>query len=201
MTADLTRRSFFTNVGRLVVLVPAGYALLAGVGCGTDSNPDCTTAGTVMSTGAALVVVSTCSGAGKGHTHDFTIQDTDLAAPPAAGVSGNSSPYDDDRWATMRHEAVHMRQFRRWTRPGMALLYLLLPLPMGLAYFRMRFERAAYEETIRCGFELYGMAHVREHLREHILEQFTGPSYGWMWPFRRSLERWYDVQIARLAAA
>ncbi|HTJ42065.1 MAG TPA: hypothetical protein VL463_08195, partial [Kofleriaceae bacterium] len=80
---------------------------------------------------------------------------------------------DGDRWATMRHEAVHLRQFRRWTLPGMALLYLLVPLPIGLAYFRMRFERAAYEETIRVNFDLYGMGYVKGELREHVIAQFT----------------------------
>ena len=49
-----------------------------------------------------------------------------------------------DRYVTMRHEAVHLRQFRRYTLPGMAFLYLLIPLPVGLAYFRYRFEREAY---------------------------------------------------------
>ena len=105
---------------------------------------------------------------------------------------------DGDRWATMRHEAVHLRQFRRWSLPLMGILYLLIPLPAGLAYFRMRFERAAYEETIRCNAELYGRAYVEGELRAHVLAQFTGPTYGWMWPFRRSLERWYDAQLAAL---
>jgi hypothetical protein len=31
-----------------------------------------------------------------------------------------------------------------------------------------------------------------------VIEQFTGPSYGWMWPFRRSVERWYDDVLATL---
>jgi hypothetical protein len=106
---------------------------------------------------------------------------------------------DDDRWATMRHEAVHLRQFRRWTLPGMAFLYLLIPLPVGIAYFRMRFEREAYEETIRCEHALYGMPYVRGVLRAHVIDQFRGPAYGWMWPFRRALERWYDAQVSRLA--
>ena len=106
---------------------------------------------------------------------------------------------DDERWATMRHEAVHLRQFRRWTVPVMGFLYLLMPLPIGLAYFRMRFERAAYEETIRCSAQVFGLDHVRGELRAHVIAQFTGPSYGWMWPFRRSLERWYDAQVAALA--
>jgi hypothetical protein len=113
-----------------------------------------------------------------------------------------SSDWDDrsdgDRWATMRHEAVHLRQFRRWSVPLMGLLYLVIPLPMGLAYFRMRFERAAYEETIRCNAELYGVPYVKGELRAHVIDQFCGANYGWMWPFRKSLERWYDAQVAAL---
>src|SRR6185312_4590281 len=46
------------------------------------------------------------------------------------------------RYVTMRHEAVHLRQFRSLTLPVMAVLYVLLPLPLGLAYFRARFEQA-----------------------------------------------------------
>jgi hypothetical protein len=105
----------------------------------------------------------------------------------------------DERYVTLRHEAVHLRQFRAWTLPGMALLYLLVPLPLGLAYFRMRFERAAYEESIRAAAEVWGAAYpARPGYRSRILEQFTGPSYGWMWPFRRSLERWYDRVLRSL---
>ena len=105
----------------------------------------------------------------------------------------------DQRYLVLRHERVHLRQFRSYSLVGMALLYLLVPLPLGLAYFRARFERAAYEETIRGAAELHGAAHVAEaSFRDHILEQFTGPAYGWMWPFRRSLERWYERVLAGL---
>jgi len=104
-----------------------------------------------------------------------------------------------ERYVTLRHEAVHLRQFRRWTLPGMALLYLLVPLPMGLAYFRYRFEREAYEESIRAAAEVYGPDYPRQAwFRESIIGQFLGPSYGWMWPFRRHLERWYDGVLASL---
>lgn len=105
------------------------------------------------------------------------------------------------RWATLRHEAVHLRQFRRLTVPGMALLYLLLPLPAGLSYFRMRLERAAYEETLWALAQARGVAAVRADraLRAHIVAMFVGPAYGFMWPFRRSVERWYDRQLERLA--
>jgi hypothetical protein len=106
----------------------------------------------------------------------------------------------DARYVIMRHERVHLRQFRRFTLPGMALLYLLLPLPLGLAWFRARFEREAYAETIRAAAEVWGTDHVvDEGFKRRIVEQFTGPAYGWMWPFRRRVERWYDDEVRSLA--
>lgn len=105
----------------------------------------------------------------------------------------------DRRYVTLRHEAIHLRQFRRYTLPGMAVLYVLLPLPMGLAWFRAWFEREAYAETIRAAAEVYGPGYPRRtEYRRYVIEQFMGPSYGWMWPFRRSLERWYDGVLASL---
>jgi hypothetical protein len=104
-----------------------------------------------------------------------------------------------ERYVTLRHEAVHLRQFRKFTLPVMALLYIFVPLPLGLAYFRARFEQAAYAESIRATAETFGRdAPRRPAYREHIVEQFLGPSYGWMWPFRASIERWYDRVLAEL---
>ncbi|RMH43340.1 MAG: hypothetical protein D6689_05305 [Deltaproteobacteria bacterium] len=103
----------------------------------------------------------------------------------------------DARYVTLRHERVHLRQFARLGVPLMAVLYLLVPLPVGLAWFRAHFEREAYAETIRAAAEVYGVAAVRDPgFRRQILAQFTGPSYGWMWPFRRGLDRWYDSVLA-----
>jgi hypothetical protein len=104
---------------------------------------------------------------------------------------------DAARYVTMRHERVHLRQFARLGVPVMAVLYLLLPMPMGLAWFRARFEREAYAETIRAAADVWGAAHVRDPaFRAGIVRQFVGPAYGWMWPFRRGLERWYDRVLA-----
>src|SRR5262249_46654554 len=108
-----------------------------------------------------------------------------------------SRDWDDrpaaERWATMRHERMHLRQFRRHGLVGMALLYLLVPLPLGLAWFRARFEWEGYAETIRAHAELHGRSRVEEPgFRAGIVRQFTSGAYGWMWPFRRTLERWYD---------
>jgi len=63
----------------------------------------------------------------------------------------------------------------------------------------MRFERQAYEETIRASAEVWGRPYVaRAELRDHVIGAFTGPAYGWMWPFRASLERWYDQFVDKL---
>ena len=104
---------------------------------------------------------------------------------------------DDHRYVTLRHEAVHLRQFRSFTLPGMAALYLLLPLPMGLAWFRAYFEKAAYAESIRAAAEVWGPAYPRRpEYRRYVIDQFMGAAYGWMWPFRGALERWYDQVLA-----
>lgn len=105
----------------------------------------------------------------------------------------------DHQVVTLRHERVHMRQFARLTFPGMAILYLLLPVPMGLAYVRARLEWAAYRETMRAAYEIYGPERVAQpEFRERIIRQFTGPSYGWMWPFRRRIEAWYQAALCEL---
>lgn len=103
------------------------------------------------------------------------------------------------RWATLRHEAVHLRQFAALGFVGMALVYVLFPFPVVLAYGRMRLERAAYEETLRAWYEIGGPAALRDpHLRRHICACFLGPSYLWMWPFPRAIAAWYDDFVAHL---
>ncbi len=84
-----TRRDFFWKLGGLLVILPAGAS---AVGCSSDDGGDCATANDVTSTATTLTVTSVCNE----HTHDFSIMMTDLATPPAAGVSGNTTPYDDD---------------------------------------------------------------------------------------------------------
>jgi hypothetical protein len=102
---------------------------------------------------------------------------------------------------TLRHERIHLRQRRRYTLPGMALIYLLWPLPLGLAYGRARIEWEAYTETLRATYELRGEKALRSKaLRSRIVEQFTSAAYGWMWPFRASVERWYDEAVETIAA-
>jgi hypothetical protein len=104
---------------------------------------------------------------------------------------------EDERVCVLRHEREHMRQFRRYTFLGMAIAYLLLPLPLGLAYCRARLEWQGYAETIRAHAELHGAARVREpSFRAHIIAQFTTGAYGWMWPFPGRVGQWYDEVVA-----
>lgn len=110
---------------------------------------------------------------------------------------------DISRVITLRHERVHMRQRRSLSMPLFTFLYLLFPLPGGLAYFRTLFELEAYEETIKATMELYpngAQLVLRPEARRQMVENFTGPGYFWMWPFRPRIERWYDATVARVLA-
>ena len=106
---------------------------------------------------------------------------------------------DVDRAILLRHERIHLRQRRRYGFAGMAFLYLIPFFPIGLAYGRARLEWEAYQETLRATAELLGLSAARDPaLREKILERFVGPAYGWMWPFRTQIERWYDATLEEL---
>jgi hypothetical protein len=114
-------------------------------------------------------------------------------------------PDDFDDWPAahaieiLRHEAVHVAQFERYGWIGMVLLYGVLPLPMGLAWFRARLEWEAYEETFWAVAEIEGIDAARSPaLRAKIVRRFTGPDYGWMWPFPRMIERWIDKTLSEI---
>ena len=82
----------------------------------------------------------------------------------------------------------------------MAFLYFVPFFPLGLAYGRARIEWEAYTETLRATAELKGMdAAQSPALRARIVRQFTGPAYGWMWPFRSVVERWFDEALRDIA--
>lgn len=100
---------------------------------------------------------------------------------------------ETSRMAILRHERVHMRQARRHGRLLFSLLYLFVPLPTMFAYYRMKFEKEAYEESLRAYAEYYGLEQVRNaRFRDDIIKHFTSAEYFWMWPFKKNLENWYN---------
>lgn len=106
---------------------------------------------------------------------------------------------DADRYIVLRHEAVHLRQFRSYGLVGMSVLYLLPVLPLGLAWGRARLEWAGYRETLRATAEVYGLIAAQDaRLHAHIVRQFTSGAYGWMWPFPRRIEAWIDDAIEEI---
>lgn len=104
---------------------------------------------------------------------------------------------DISKVITLRHERVHLRQRRRYGDIVMTFLYLVPIFPLGLAYGRARIEWEAYTETIRATAEYRGIFAARE-LRDYIVSQFTSGAYGWMWPFRRTVEGWFDEALKRV---
>lgn len=109
---------------------------------------------------------------------------------------------DEDRYITLRHEAIHLRQMKRMGRIAMGLYYALPFFPIGLAWGRARIEWEAYAETLRAIAEVRGVeAAAGAGVRAYILKQFTSAAYGWMWPFPKQVGRWIDEEVERIRAA
>jgi hypothetical protein len=93
---------------------------------------------------------------------------------------------------TIRHERVHMQQSKKYGRIAFSLLYLLTPLPTIAAYYRTKFEKEAYEESLKAYNEYYGKKFFTQALKDNIVQHFTTAEYFWMWPWKKSVEKWYD---------
>lgn len=98
----------------------------------------------------------------------------------------------------LRHERVHMRQRKQLGSFWFGLSYLLLPVPSIWAYYRMKYEMEAYEETIRATFEAYGLKVFSTENHDFIIRNFTGASYFWTWPWRKRIEEWYEGVLLKL---
>lgn len=95
--------------------------------------------------------------------------------------------------AILRHEREHLLQFMKYGVVLMAFLYLFIFFPVGFAYFRAKFERAGYAETIASWVEYWGESSVTyEEGRRLYLRVFTGSTYFWMFPFKKLILRWFE---------
>jgi len=103
-----------------------------------------------------------------------------------------------DRIEVLCHERVHMRQMRRYGRLWFMFTYLFL-LPTVFAYFRKRYEQEAYEGSMSHAVLHGGIKMVEDKdYRENVIKSFTSASYFWTWPFRESIEIWYDTVVENL---
>jgi hypothetical protein len=151
-----------------------------------------------LSTAIDLALKLVTLGAQRAYlTHYHTVIGSTLYTPDSW-----ESAAEVDRMIVLRHERIHLRQRRRYGLPLLAFLYFVPFLPIGLAYGRARLEWEAYEETLRATAELCGLERAKAPaLRAGIVRRFTGGDYGWMWPFRSQVERWYDRTIDELSRA
>lgn len=95
--------------------------------------------------------------------------------------------------AVLRHEAVHLEQFRR--HPLWFPLSYLLVAPAGWT-MRARWEMQAYMETMRAELEETGS--IADSTIDHIARRFTGPDYFFMDVRRRHVRRRLEAERARL---
>jgi len=61
--------------------------------------------------------------------------------------------------------------------------------------FRSKFEKEAYEETIRAIFEYEGSKALDVKFKVNLIKHFTSSEYFWMNPFKKSVEKWYDATV------
>ena len=98
---------------------------------------------------------------------------------------------------TLRHERKHLQQFQKYTLLGMFFLYFFIFFPIGFAYFRAKFEREGYFESIRARIEYYGStSEVKEGCLQSYLNTFVRPNYLWAWPFKKTVLKWFEEDWA-----
>lgn len=98
-------------------------------------------------------------------------------------------------WERLRHEAVHLRDQRRF--PVLFQVSYLLLLP---SVFTMRavWEWRAYAETLRALAEAEGAIEDKE--LDEIERRFVGADYLFMFPFRGFVRRRLEALRARVLA-
>lgn len=100
----------------------------------------------------------------------------------------------------LRHELVHMRQAKKYGMFLFSFLYLFWPIPVFRATWRTKFEKEAYEETIRAFYE-YGEDPTNLLFRIQMVKHFVSSEYMWMWTDREAVEEWLNATISKVMGA
>ncbi|TXH41509.1 MAG: hypothetical protein E6Q97_37550 [Desulfurellales bacterium] len=100
---------------------------------------------------------------------------------------GVADPYSTTWHTIIEHELVHVAQQKRVGWWLFLLLYVALPLPIGFAYFRVKFECEAYCVQIADG----------EMGRDDVIETIA-THYAWPMP-RKLIGAILDREIQKIA--
>jgi hypothetical protein len=106
---------------------------------------------------------------------------------PSRGWRAGRSP--ESLYALLRHEAVHLRDMRRFPILFPLTYALVLPTVFTL---RSYWEARAYTESLRVEAELTGR--IDDKTIEALVARFAGPDYLFMAPFRRATRRYFEAR-------
>ncbi len=112
--------------------------------------------------------------------------------------ANNWDSYTDySKLSTLRHEREHLLQFKKYTLLGMAFLYLFVFFPIGLAYFRAKFEREGMVASLHAKIEYYGSSQiVKDRSRDKYLKTLTSSAYLYAFPFKKVVLKWFEEDWA-----
>lgn len=113
---------------------------------------------------------------------------------------------DHIRYSVLRHELVHMRQFRRWPFPcldiwGLRTINFVLVAFCYLLVFpafwtlRAKFEREAYLQNFLVLYEMKKPLCVNDF--DWMISTFAGPTYFWMWR-KKAAKAWIKDSINKV---
>jgi hypothetical protein len=102
----------------------------------------------------------------------------------------------NDRAAMMlEHELVHVRDQHRWN----ILFFISYWVPPIGPSFKALWEWRAYKVDLQTVAKTYATEpSVLNFYADWVTSQFTGTTYMWMWPFKKTVRGWCDKVLAGL---
>ena len=94
-------------------------------------------------------------------------------------------PLKPKYYEIIKHEIVHVEQYKKYSIPLFLFLYLLFPLPIFFSYFRWKFEREAY-------FKI----NIKTEKDIEVVVQNLSKHYMKPWP-KTWMRKWFLTQLER----
>lgn len=122
-----------------------------------------------------------------GKCKSFMKRATTLGSWVAFGEDTDLHNPTDHEMLTLVHERRHVLQNSNLTPVIMGILYLLCPLPIGLAYFRYKFEKEAFLDEF-----VFARKYGYRLDPEHFIKDVSGAGYVWAMP-----EKWVRKDLTK----